>query len=397
MPSSSLKPAVNATGVLLHTGLGRAVLPGAAQEALVALTNRYCTLEIDAESGKRSSRHDIVTELLCELTGAESALVVNNNAAAVMLLLHTLAPGREVILSRGQLVEIGGSFRMPDVMAQSGARLVSVGATNHTTPEDYRQAITPQTGLLMAVHRSNFDIVGEDQSVTVSELVEIGRQTGIPVAHDLGSGLLIDVRPFGLRREPTVPESVAAGVDVTCFSGDKLLGGPQAGLVVGRKSLIDQMKQNPLMRAFRVDKLTFAALHATLELFRYPDRLPQTHPVISMMAATLETVAKRADALADRLLGIASAPWKVTVQTSESEIGGGALPDQRLPTRVVALYPNETSAHALARLFRLGQPAIFGRIGADCLLFDVRSLLPEDLPLIEAVARKIAMDLQTGV
>lgn len=396
MLPSTLKPAVNATGVLLHTGLGRAVLPGAAQDAILALTDRYCTLEIDAESGKRGSRHDLVTDLLCELTGAESALVVNNNAAAVMLLLHTFALGQEVILSRGQLVEIGGSFRMPDVMAQSGARLVSVGATNRTTPEDYLRAITPQTGLLMAVHRSNFDIVGDDQSVTISELVEIGRQTGIPVVHDLGSGLIIDVRPFGLRKEPTVPESVAAGVDLTCFSGDKLLGGPQAGLVVGRKPLIDQMKQNPLMRAFRVDKLTFAALLATLELFRDPDCLPQTHPVIRMMAATLETVAMQADALADRLGAISSAPWKITVQASESEIGGGALPDQRLPTRVVALYPIGLSAHALARLFRLGQPAIFGRIESDCLLFDVRSLLPDDPALIEAVARKVAMDLQTG-
>lgn len=396
MLSCILNPAVNATGVLLHTGLGRAVLPGAAQGAILALTDRYCTLEIDTESGKRGSRHDIVTDFLCELTGAESALVVNNNAAAVMLILHTLAQGRDVILSRGQLVEIGGSFRMTDVMAQSGARLVSVGATNHTTQEDYRQAITPQTGLLMAVHRSNFAIIGEDVSVTVSELVTIGRQTGIPVVHDLGSGLMIDVSPFGLRHEPTVPESVSAGVDLTCFSGDKLLGGPQAGLVVGRKSLIDQMKQNPLMRAFRVDKLTLAALLATLELFRYPDRLQQTHPVIRMMADTLETLTVRADALAERLRRITSTLWRVAVQPSESEIGGGALPDQRLPTRVVALYPNGPSPHALARLFRLGQPAIFGRIGSECLLFDVRTLLPEDPPLIEEVARQVAAQWPTG-
>jgi L-seryl-tRNA(Ser) seleniumtransferase len=394
MAHDLLKPAVNGTGVILHTGLGRAVLSDAARAAVMAMTARYCTLEIDTASGKRGSRHDIVTGLLCELTGAESALVVNNNAAAVLLLLHALARDREVVVSRGQLVEIGGSFRMPDVMAESGARLVSVGAVNHTTIDDYRQAITPHTALLMAVHRSNFEIVGEETSVPIQALATLGREASIPVAYDLGSGLLIDPARFGLKPEPAVPESVAAGVDVTCFSGDKLLGGPQAGIVVGSTSLLDRMKADPLMRALRVDKMTFAALHATLDLFRDPDRLPETHPVIRMMSTSPASLASRAQDLAGRLAAVFSDAVTVTVASSLSEIGGGSLPAQQLPTWVVGLTPAAGAPHTLAEAFRLQDPPVFGRLAGDRFLLDVRTLLPDDPPLIEQAARGVMQALR---
>ena len=382
-------PAVNGTGVILHTGLGRAVLPSAAQQTVLDMTAGYCTLEIDMETGKRGFRHDIVSSILCELTGAETALVVNNNAAAVMLILRALAVDREVIVSRGQLVEIGGSFRMPDVMAESGARLVSVGATNRTTIEDYRRAITDRTALLMAVHRSNFEIVGDDVEVPLDHLVALGRETGIPVAYDLGSGVLLDLSVFGLQREPTVPDSIAAGVNIVCFSGDKLLGGPQAGIIVGDARYLDLMKTNPLMRALRVDKMTFAALMATLELFREPETLHTTHPVIRMLAEPIESLENRAHDLANRLSGVFPDVVRVSIEDAVSEIGGGSLPSQQLPTRVVALTPATVSNHEMAVRFRRHTPPIFGRLYRDQFLLDVRTIRPDDLPVIESAARAV--------
>lgn len=390
MKSSLLTPAINATGVILHTGLGRAVLAPSARQAVMDMTAGYCTLEIDVETGKRGSRHEIVSQALCTLTGAEAALVVNNNAAAVMLILNTLAAGREVIVSRGQLVEIGGSFRMPDVMAESGARLVSVGATNQTTVDDYRRAITDRTALLMAVHRSNFEIVGDDVEVPLDDLVALGRETGIPVAHDLGSGALVDLSRYGLRKEPTVPESVAAGVDITCFSGDKLLGGPQAGIVVGAGQYLDRMKANPLMRALRVDKMTFAALRATLDLFLDEEALRMHHPVIRMLTEPLDALEQRAADLTARLADVFRDTVRIAVDDAVSEIGGGSLPAQMLPTKVIVLTPQSGSNHDLADLFRNHVPPIFGRLHREHFLLDIRTIQPNEIPLIVSAARMAA-------
>ena len=390
-----LSPAINGTGVILHTGLGRAVLPDTVREAMLQMAG-YCTIEVDIKTGKRGSRHEIVTESLCALTGAQAAAVVNNNAAAVMLILNALAHGGDVIVSRGQLVEIGGSFRMPDVMAESGARLVSVGAVNNTTIDDYRGAITDDTSLLMAVHRSNFEVVGEDTEVTLDQLVALGRETGIPVVHDLGSGALVDLSRFGLQREMTVQGSIASGVSVVCFSGDKLLGGPQAGIIVGEVRFLDEIKSNPLMRALRVDKLTFAALSATLDLFNDLDTLPVRHPVIRMLAEPMEDVTLRADALCGRLQTIFEHRITVTVEPSTTEIGGGTMPSHQLPTRVVVLTPHAVSNHRVADLFRHQAPPVFGRLHRDRFLLDARTLTQHDCGFIQDMALKINAGINQG-
>ena len=388
-----MTPAVNGTGVILHTGLGRAVLSEAARQAVADVIEGYCTLEIDAGTGKRGSRHDLVSGLLCALTGAESAIVVNNNAAAVMLILHALAQDREVIISRGQLVEIGGSFRMPDVMAAGGARLVGVGATNHTEPDDYRAAITDRTALIMAVHRSNFDLAGMDVSVSLDELATLGRERDIPVVYDQGSGALIDLAAYGrhgLVSGYTVREAIDRGVDVVCFSGDKLLGGPQAGIIAGRRDLFDRMKKDPLMRAFRADKMVYAALQATLELFTDPDRLADSHAVTGMIAASAGELESRAHRLAEGLAGRFAHRVDVTVEESSVEIGGGALPVQQLPSRVVALRPEGWTNRQLAAAFRRQSPPVFGRLSGDRFLLDLRTLEERAFPVVEAAAGVIA-------
>lgn len=392
-PAGALTPAVNGTGVILHTGLGRAVLSDAARRAVADAIEGYCTLEINAETGKRGSRHDLVSGLLCALTGAESAIVVNNNAAAVMLILHALARDREVIISRGQLVEIGGSFRMPDVMAAGGARLVGVGATNHTEPDDYRAAITDRTALIMAVHRSNFDLAGMDVSVPLDELASLGRERDIPVVYDQGSGALIDLAAYGqhgLDSGYTVREAFDQGVDVVCFSGDKLLGGPQAGIIAGRRDLLDRMKQDPLMRAFRADKMVYAALQATLELFTDPDRLADGHAVTGMIAASAGELEARAHRLAEGLAGRFAHRVDVTVEESSAEIGGGALPVQQLPSRVVALRPEGWTNRQLAAAFRRQSPPVFGRLSGDRFLLDLRTLEERAFPVVESAAGEIA-------
>lgn len=396
-----MTPAVNGTGVILHTGLGRAVLSEAARQAVAAVIEGYCTLEINAETGKRGSRHDLVSGLLCALTGAESAIVVNNNAAAVMLILHALARDREVVISRGQLVEIGGSFRMPDVMAAGGARLVGVGATNHTVFEDYRAAITDRTALIMAVHRSNFDLAGLDVSTPLDELAMLGRERDVPVVYDQGSGALIDLEAYGqhgLDSGYTVREALDRGVDVVCFSGDKLLGGPQAGIIAGRRDLLDRMKKDPLMRAFRADKMVYAALQATLELFTDPDSLADCHAVTGMIAASTEELESRARRLAECLAGCFDHRVGVTVEESSAEIGGGALPVQQLPSRVVALRPAGWTNRQLAAAFRRGSPPVFGRLSGDRFLLDLRTLGDWAFPVVEATAGEIArrMDEDTA-
>ena len=384
-----LRPAVNGTGVILHTGLGRAPLSSAARRAVLEVIEGYCTLEIDARSGRRGSRHDLVSDALCGLTGAESAIVVNNNAAAVMLILHALALDREVVISRGQLVEIGGSFRMPDVMAAGGVRLVGVGATNHTEVEDYRAAVTGSTALFMAVHRSNFDIAGHDKSVSLEALVSLGRETGIPVVYDQGSGAMSDLSDYGLDCGHTVPEALEGGVDVVCFSGDKLLGGPQAGIIVGRREFLDRMKKDPLMRAFRADKMVYAALEATLELFHHPDELVRDHAVTSMIAATVDQLESRARTLADLLFARFAERAVVTVVASHAEIGGGALPVQQLPSCAVSICPNAGTNRHLASAFRRQTPPVFGRLSGDRFLLDVRTIAERELPLVERAAEKV--------
>ncbi len=383
---------MNGTGVILHTGLGRAVLSDAARRAVADAVEGYCTLEIDAGTGKRGSRHDLVSGLLCALTGAESAIVANNNAAAVMLILHALAQDREVIISRGQLVEIGGSFRMPDVMAAGGARLVGVGATNHTEPEDYRAAITDRTALIMAVHRSNFDLAGMDVSVPLDELAALGRECGIPVVYDQGSGALVDLEAYaqhGLDSGYTVREALERGIDVVCFSGDKLLGGPQAGIIAGRRDLLDRMKKDPLMRAFRADKMVYAALQATLELFSDPDRLADCHAVTGMIAASLGELESRAHRLAEELAGRLGHRVDVTVEESSAEIGGGALPVQPIPSHAVALQPVGWTNRQLAAAFRRQSPPVFGRLSGDRFLLDLRTLGERAFPVVEAAAEEI--------
>ncbi len=387
----TLRRAVNATGVILHTNLGRAPLPEAARAAVLEVLSGYSTLEVDPDSGGRGSRHYHVEPLLRDLTGAEAALAVNNNAAAVLLALTALAAGRHVIVSRGELVEIGGSFRMPDVMAQSGAVLVEVGTTNRTYLRDYERALTPQTALLLKVHRSNFALTGFVHDVPASDLVALGRRVGVPVMYDLGSGCLVQLRERGLPAEPTVQEAVAAGCDVVTCSGDKLLGASQAGILLGRKELEQRIRRHPLHRALRVDKLTLAALEATLRLYLNPYESVQQIPTLRALATPLSVLRRRAQRLRRRLQSLLPAE-QVTVRLREgvSEVGGGSLPGQQLPTVLVCLQAAGESATSLARALRWQEPAVFTRIEREEVVIDPRTLLPgEDEIVVQAVVRAV--------
>ena len=377
----SLRRVINGTGTILHTNLGRAPLASEALEAISQAAKDYSTLEYNVEKGERGSRHSHVEALLTRLTGAEAAMVVNNNAAAVMLILSAMGSGREVIVSRGELVEIGGSFRVPDVMAQSGCRLVEVGTTNKTHPNDYELAIDPeQTGALMKVHTSNFKIVGFTESVSLESLVEIGRRHGLPVIEDLGSGCFLPLAPYGILNEPVVADSVAAGADAVSFSGDKLLGGPQAGIVVGRADLVAKMKRHPLARALRIDKLTLAALEATLRLYLDPGTVAEKIPVLRMLTTDIEALDAKAARLFALLEGRAAACAEVMRESSQ--VGGGSVPGQALPTAAVVLSPAGISEDELERRLRLTEPAIVGRIARERLILDVRTLDEADFPLI---------------
>lgn len=380
----SLRPAINATGIILHTGLGRALLPEAAVAAIHEVARGYSTLAVDLQTGERGSRDEHVAALICRLTGAEAATVAGNNAAATMVVLSTLAAGREVIVSRGQLVEIGGSFRMPDVMAASGAIMREVGTTNKTHLRDYEAAIGEHTGAILRVHQSNYRIVGFFSEPPLTDLVGLARRHGLPVIDDLGSGALVDLGRYGLEREPMVRESIATGADVACFSADKLIGGPQAGIIVGTRDAIARIKRNPLARAFRVGKLTIAGLEATLRLFLDPARLEQTHPTYRMLATTVDELDARAQVLAGQLAGVAA---DVTVIDGHSQVGSGSVPAEELPTRLVALRPAAISADELARRLRRGEPAIFARIQHDAVLLDPRTIQPsEDAVVVSAIA-----------
>lgn len=370
----TLRPVINATGVIIHTNLGRAPLSTAARAAMEAVARGYSTLEYDLEAGQRGERTVHAERLLCELTGAEAALVVNNNAGAVLLSLTGMAQGRGVVISRGQLVEIGGGFRVPEVMAQSGARLIEVGTTNRTHLRDYERALdaNADVALILRTHHSNFRIIGFTAEPTLAELVALGDARGVPVMEDLGSGALLDTAQFGLMHEPTVQESVAAGAAVVCFSGDKLLGGPQAGIIVGKAEYVEPLKRNPLARALRADKLCLAALQATL-LHYLKDEALQEVPVWRMIALPLEEIERRARRWrrALRRAGIAA-----EIVDGRSTVGGGSLPGETLPTRLVALVVDNPDG--LAATLRAADPPVIARIERDRLVLDPRTVLAEE-------------------
>lgn len=370
---------INATGVVVHTNLGRSLLPESAMQDLLKVGTHYSNLEFDLKTGKRGSRYSLVEELICELTGAEAALVVNNNAAAVLLVLSTLAAGKEVIVSRGQLVEIGGSFRIPDVMAKSGARMVEVGATNRTHLRDYQQAITAETGMLLKVHTSNFKIIGFTSEVPLADLVALGREHDLVVMEDLGSGCLVDLSRFGLQKEPTVGEVIASGVDVVTCSGDKLFGGPQAGLIVGKKNIIEQVKKNPLNRALRIDKFTLAGLEAILRLYYDEEKAIATIPTLAMLSAPLQVIEKRAARLLRLVKQKLAGHCQAESVAAESRVGGGALPEQGLPTKALALRPREISVNALERGLMRAELPVIGRIENDAFLLDMRTVSDKEV------------------
>jgi L-seryl-tRNA(Ser) seleniumtransferase len=370
----SLRPVINAQGVVLHTNLGRSLMSPLALERLAAVGAAYSNLELDLARKERGSRYSHVEALLQRLTGAEDALVVNNNAAAVLLALETLAHGREVIVSRGELIEIGGEFRIPDIMLRSGAVLREVGATNRTHLRDYADAITPATALLLKVHTSNYRVVGFTAEVSSRELVELGRERGIAVMEDLGSGSLIDLRPWGFPYEPTVQETVASGVDLVSFSGDKLLGGPQAGIVVGRRAALSRLKRNPWNRALRIDKFTIAALEATLHAYEAGTAL-QTLPTLAMLTESLASVRNRARRVLRRLTADVRGRLGASLVDDLARVGGGALPTVELPTVVVALGTSPDAAMRLDEALRAGDPPVIGRISHDRLFLDCRTVL----------------------
>jgi len=384
----NLRRVINATGVVLHTNLGRAPLAEQARHAVSDVVANYSNLELDLETGRRGSRYAPLEKLLTTLTGAEAALVVNNNAAAVLLALSTMARGQEVIVSRGQLVEIGGSFRIPEVMAQSGARLIEVGATNKTYPDDYRRAISQDTALLLHVHTSNYRIVGFTRETTVGELVELGREFKLPVVSDLGSGFLIDLSRYGLPWEPTVQETVGAGTDIVTFSGDKLLGGAQAGIIIGKRVYIDKMKKNPLTRAIRIDKMTVAALEATLRLYLDEEQALGEIPTLKMLTVPLEQLRQKASELAVLLREVAGSRARVELEEGLSAVGGGAMPTAALPTAVVVVQPGQSSAGELQEALRRGEPAVLGRVQEDKLLLDVRTIADGEFQLLAGAFAK---------
>ncbi len=409
----NLYPVINATGTILHTNLGRAPLCRDALDNVMKVSEGYSTLEYNVEKGRRGSRHDLVGDLIAELTGAEDAMVVNNNAAATMIVLATLGKGKEIVVSRGELVEIGGAFRIPDIMRQSGAFLQEVGTSNKTKPSDYENAIMSkekltelesrgreaalmddprgtrrfETGALMKVHRSNFDVLGFTEEATLEELVEIGHRHGLPVIFDMGNGLMLDMSEFGLN-EPNVPASLATGIDVILFSGDKLLGGPQAGIIAGKREYIEAMKKHPLARALRVDKMTFAALEATLAKYKDRSMALRDIPVLSMISASEDEMKDRAERLADEIRKAAGSDgiYTETVKVLD-QIGGGSAPMVRLPGWAVAVGLEGRSADSIERRLRKVEVPVIARINEDRLLLCVRTIAENELDTVAAAFR----------
>jgi L-seryl-tRNA(Ser) seleniumtransferase len=385
---------INATGVILHTNLGRAPLSPEAQARLQEVAHHYSTLEFDLREGTRGSRQEHIEGLLTRLAGAEAALTVNNNAAAVFLSINTMAEGREVVVSRGELIEIGGSFRIPDVMRKAGAVLREVGTTNRTHARDYEAAIGDRTALLLKVHPSNFQMVGFTSEVSLTDLVDLGRQSGVPVMIDAGSGALTDLTPFGLKGEPTIQEAVRSGAELVTFSGDKLLGGPQAGIIVGKKVVVDRLRKNPLARAVRIDKLSLAALEATLRGYLEGEKGLATIPVLAMISCPLEEIQQRAKRVQAGLQAQARPSVQVTIEEQRSEVGGGALPAESLPTYCIALHSPAVASHRLEAALRGADPAVVGRIKGEKVLLDLRTVREEEVALlIEAVGPILASEV----
>jgi L-seryl-tRNA(Ser) seleniumtransferase len=375
---------INATGIVLHTNLGRAPVAEEAARAAQQAAAGYLNLELDLESGERSSRQLAIREWVCRLTGAESATAVNNNAAATVIILRALCRGKEVVISRGQLIEIGGSFRIPEIMAVSGAILREVGTTNITRLSDYENALGPNTGALLQVHTSNYRISGFTKSVSLEELVALGKKHGLPVIDDIGSGALVDFAQFGFQGEPVAAASIAAGVDLVLFSGDKLLGGPQAGIIAGKKEMIQRIEKDPLMRAFRLDKMTLAALEATLRLYLNEERALQEIPVLRMLGTPLAELRQRAEALAVRLRELPG----ITAEAMEDVafVGGGSLPDQAMKTWVVQVRSSRVGEEQFASRLRTGKPAVMARLREGSVVLDLRTVFPGQEPILaEAV------------
>lgn len=387
--SPNLKTVINATGVVVHTNLGRSLLSESAREALAAVAGNYSTLEIDRDSGERGSRYDNVKDILNELTGAEASMVVNNNAGAVLLALRSIAEKKEVIIARGELVEIGGSFRVPDVMNMSGAELVEIGTTNKVYISDYKKAITEETGLLLKVHTSNYKIVGFSEEVVLEELVNLGADKSLPVMVDLGSGIMVDLTPEGLSYEPTVQDNIKAGADIVTISGDKLLGGPQAGIILGKKQYINKMKEHPLNRALRVDKFTLAALEATLKEYLDLNKVKKEIPTLRMITVSSDELKLRAEKLFKELQKELTAEFNINLQKDHSRVGGGAYPLEQLPTYVIGLSHNKFSEETLARKLRMNNPPIFSRIQNNEVLLDMRTLKDDDIASLIAGIKNI--------
>lgn len=387
MHTPNMRTVINGTGTILHTNLGRAPIGERHMRHIADIAMNYSNLEYNLEAGARGERYSHFEKLLCKITGAEAAMAVNNNAAAVMLILSTMGKGKEVIVSRGELVEIGGKFRIPDVMEQSGATLVEVGTTNKTHHTDYENAITEETAALLKVHTSNYRIVGFTDNVSIAELVPLGKEREIPVIEDLGSGVLIDLSKYGLTYEPTVQDSVRNGADVVCFSGDKLLGGPQAGIIVGKKKYIDQMKKNQLTRALRIDKFTAATLEVVLQEYLSEEKAIQNIPALRMITKEIEEITRDAQEL-EALLQQAELPAQIQMEPCESQIGGGSLPLERIPSMAVTIHPEKiTTAELELRLRHMSVPMIV-RTMNDKIVIDVRTVDKKWYPNIAKVLKE---------
>lgn len=397
--ASTIRPVINATGILLHTGLGRAPMAKEAAEAAAQAASGYCNVELDLPSGRRWQRSKIVERLLCELTGAEAAHVVNNNAGATGLVLASLATGREVIVSHGELIEIGGGFRVPEVITAYGAILRPVGTTNRTRVQDYAAAIGEQTGAMLVVHPSNFRVEGFTESPHLGELAKLAQECQVPLVHDIGSGALIDFKQFGCSDEPVASESIKAGVDLVFFSGDKLLGGPQCGIIVGRRNLVERVAKHPLSRALRVDKITLAALQATLKLYRNPANALRAIPLLRFLSTPLDQLKARTESLADRLRANLKS-WRVRTEQDETFVGGGTLPQQGVESWSLVMTPAEGAStggcvETLARRLRESEPAVVGRVQGDRLILSLHGVFEEqDEPLARAVL--LATELPIG-
>ena len=379
--SYNIKKVINGTGTILHTNLGRAIISKKHADYLSEVVTSYSNLEYNLEEGKRGERYSHFEKLICKITGAEAAMAVNNNAAAVMLVLSSMAAEKEVIVSRGELVEVGGKFRIPDVMKSSNAHLVEIGTTNKTHLEDYEDAISENTGAFLKVHTSNFKILGFTESVSIEELCKLGREKDIPVIEDIGSGVLIDLSKYGLEYEPTVQDSIKAGVDVVSFSGDKLLGGPQAGIIVGKKKYIDKMKKNPLTRAFRIDKFTATILEMIFHEYLNEEDAIKNIPVLSLITKDLKEIEKNANDLFNKIEKLKDVA-DINVEDTLSQIGGGSLPAERIKSKSVTIMPKNISTQSLEAKLRAGKNPVVGRISEEKLILDMRTVLEDEIDIL---------------